>query len=91
MSSYWVDAASTADESLSTVREKPNIDLLFTDIMMPRMMGRELAERVGVIRPEKPVLFTSGYTEEILTSDRNGKQKFCCSPNLTAKRSFSNG
>lgn len=76
MSGYLVHAAATAVEALKILEEQPDIDLLFTDIMMPAMTGRELAEKVEEIRPEMPVLFTSGYTEEVFISDKTGKQTF---------------
>jgi response regulator RpfG family c-di-GMP phosphodiesterase len=42
------------------------IDLLLTDIIMPDMNGRDLAERWKIIHPESQVLFTSGYNENII-------------------------
>ncbi|MBA2714770.1 MAG: response regulator, partial [Rubrobacteraceae bacterium] len=43
------------------------VDLVLTDIVMPRMNGRELAEHLAKTAPELPVLFMSGYSEgEIL-------------------------
>jgi len=49
------------------LRANPGIDLLFTDIVMPGgMSGWELADLARQIRPNLPVVFTSGYALEML-------------------------
>lgn len=40
--------------------------MMITDVVMPRMNGRQIAESVSRVRPEIPVLFMSGYTDEAI-------------------------
>lgn len=45
--------------------EDQHIDLMMTDVGLPVMDGRELAEQARMLRQELPVLFASGYAESI--------------------------
>ena len=65
--SFTVLSAGDGDEALRLCREHGvGIDLLVTDVMLPRLTGRELADRVLQINPGIRVLFTSGYTAEVI-------------------------
>jgi PAS domain S-box-containing protein len=62
---YTVLEASNGEEALSLLgRYDGTIDLLFTDVVMPRMNGRVLAAQVAELRPDTKVLFASGYTDD---------------------------
>jgi signal transduction histidine kinase/CheY-like chemotaxis protein len=64
---YKVLACASADEALRTFTDYVHpIDILVTDVVMPRMNGRELAARMASLRPGIAVLFTSGYGEDII-------------------------
>jgi PAS domain S-box-containing protein len=58
--------AANANEALLLVRDGHAFDLLFTDVIMPGMNGRQLADEMAKIRPGVKVLFTSGYTENAI-------------------------
>jgi PAS domain S-box-containing protein len=64
---YEVFETSSGDEALSLSDSLDrSIDLLVTDVVMPGMSGRELAEILTVRRPTTRVLFMSGYTDEAI-------------------------
>ena len=69
---YRAIKATNARDALAILAETPEIDLLFTDVVMPGGMGgRELAEAARRMRPGLRVLFTSGYTENSIV--HNGR------------------
>ena len=62
---YTVVTAANPDEALAVAREfKGKIEMMVTDVVMPGMSGRQLAERLARSRPEMRVLFVSGYTDD---------------------------
>ena len=65
---YHVIEASNGEEGIRLAQENGNdkIDLLFTDIVMPQMDGKQLADWFGTVRPSTRVLFTSGYTADAI-------------------------
>jgi CheY-like chemotaxis protein len=64
---YTILVASHGEEALTMARgTQGQIHLLLTDVVMPGINGRQLAERLATIHPETRVLFTSGYTEDIV-------------------------
>jgi len=61
---YRLLVAASGIEALDIVEHyKGPLDLLITDVIMPQMGGRELAERLKTLRPDIQILFISGYTE----------------------------
>jgi CheY-like chemotaxis protein len=59
---YSVIEARNPTDALELCKGEGHIDLLLTDVVMPEMNGRDLAQRVLQLRPGLPVLFMSGYT-----------------------------
>jgi CheY-like chemotaxis protein len=68
---YRVLAVKGASHALRLAREYDgDIDLLLTDVVMPGMNGRELAEQIVVMRPGLKCLYMSGYATDVIA--RNG-------------------
>jgi signal transduction histidine kinase len=63
---YTVLEAANAESALRILGEEPAVDLLFTDVVLPGMSGRELANRAITMRPDLPVLYTTGYTRNAI-------------------------
>lgn len=64
---YKVLTAAGGKEALDICqRDDKPIDLLLTDVVMPEMLGPELATRATALRPGIAVLFTSGYADQVI-------------------------
>jgi CheY-like chemotaxis protein len=65
-SGFDVQDAECGEEALQMLRrESSNVDLLVTDIVMPGMSGRELAQHARDCRPDLPIVLMSGYAEHL--------------------------
>ncbi|MCF3932195.1 PAS domain S-box protein [Acuticoccus sp. M5D2P5] len=65
---YTIVQATRAEEAITILRERGDIDMLFTDVIMPGAMnGMRLAELIREQNPNLPILFTSGYSKSTLT------------------------
>jgi two-component system cell cycle sensor histidine kinase/response regulator CckA len=73
---YRVLEASSGTEALQVWdQHKDEVDLLFTDMMMPEgVSGRELAQRLSADKPTLRVIFTSGYSVDVVATDFNFRE-----------------
>ena len=66
---YRVVSAGSGPEALDIARGHPGeIHLLVTDVVMPHMLGKEVAEKMKLIKPDIEVLYMSGYARPVLAS-----------------------
>ncbi len=64
---YKVLEAASGEDALEVFEKHgAGIDLVLTDIVMPKMSGREMADRLRQVRPELKVVYMSGYTDDVL-------------------------
>ena len=66
---YQVMVSGSGAEALALAGDhRGRVDLLMTDVVMPRMLGKEVAERLRAGRPDTKVLYMSGYARPVLAS-----------------------
>lgn len=66
---YAVLEAKNGDDALALWdRYGETIDVVVTDVVMPNMSGRELVERLRLLKPEVKVIFMSGYESSVLSA-----------------------
>jgi DNA-binding NtrC family response regulator len=65
-SGYRVQEARDGIEAYALIQAKQPFDLIITDVIMPKMSGKELYDQIKVIAPRVKVLFMSGYTDDAL-------------------------
>lgn len=68
---YRVVDARDGPEALRRIEQGQKVSLLFTDVVMPDMTGRELADRARRLQPGIKVLLTSGYTPDVVGDERD--------------------
>jgi CheY-like chemotaxis protein/two-component sensor histidine kinase len=66
---YTVLESPGVEEAIATAKDLHlKIDLLLTDVVMPRIDGRELASQLVALRPNLKILYMSGYTDDVLVN-----------------------
>src|SRR5262249_23713284 len=63
---YKVTCAGSGPEALQLVVNDGHIDLVISDVVMPKMSGREFADRLLKIRPSTKLLYVSGYADDVV-------------------------
>ncbi|MDP2157395.1 MAG: PAS domain S-box protein [Nitrospirota bacterium] len=63
---YRILTACDGDEALETIKKNSSVDVLLTDVIMPNMNGRQLADIFLMNYPDVKVIFMSGYTDETI-------------------------
>ena len=69
---HRVSWAKSAEQAMALARAE-GFDAVFTDVVMPGMSGLELADELGRVRPDLPVILTTGYSDEIAETGTGGK------------------
>jgi CheY-like chemotaxis protein len=73
---YEVERASTAEQALTIVTERPQLRMVITDVRMPGMSGLELADHVRRCRSDVKIIIISGYFQPQPVHDRFLRKPF---------------
>jgi PAS domain S-box-containing protein len=63
---YKVTCAGSGPEALQFAAKYPNLHLVISDVVMPKMSGREFADRLLQLRPNTKLLYVSGYADDVV-------------------------
>jgi CheY-like chemotaxis protein len=63
---YTLMCASSGPEALQLVANAGPIDLVISDVVMPKMSGREFADQLQLVRPNTRLLYVSGYADDVV-------------------------
>jgi len=77
---YRTLSADDPAHALKLLADDPEIALLFTDVVMPGMTGRQLADRARAARPDLKVLYTTGYSRNAIVHNGVLDQGAFCLP-----------
>ena len=78
---FRVLEAEDGEEALAVSRGHDGmVDLLLTDVVMPQMSGKQLADRLLLLRPLLRVLFMSGYTDREMVGQLSARAAFLQKP-----------
>jgi two-component system, cell cycle sensor histidine kinase and response regulator CckA len=77
---YRVLAAANGPEALAIAATLPHLDMLFTDMVMPGMSGRELAAQLAVTHSNARTVYASGYSDDALAHGIEGKSTYLPKP-----------
>jgi PAS domain S-box-containing protein len=63
---YKVSCAGSGPEALQLLADSSQIDLVISDVVMPKMSGREFADRLLQLRPSTKLIYVSGYADDVI-------------------------
>jgi PAS domain S-box-containing protein len=73
---YEVLAANNGIDALDILKRTPDIDVLFSDVVMPGMSGIELAQEARMLAPQMKIILVSGYPTPALTDGNTNMDEF---------------